>query len=170
MKTLTELKAIAKLNILEAELIYRFGDEIPERLKGWRKIIGSNSVGIFLETSEGKKSELDLKTASLVEYGENLLTIYEAGERELDESEKALLGRWEAITKTDDYIKQSELDMLTDGSTTYYKKKSFFDNAKYMLGYDFHEGKKFNHNTSKMIDRKIKGRMILQYRLRRKGE
>ena len=170
MKTLSELKAIAKTNLYEAKLIYRYGEEIPERLSGWRKIVGSNSVAIFLLNNEGKQSELRIENASLIEFNDTILSIFEVGERELNEEELKLLQAWKEITDTEEYKKQGEIDALTDGSQNYYKKKSFFRNAEYMLGFDFSQGKRYNHNTGKMYDKKVKGKIILQYEFRKVGE
>jgi len=170
MKTLSELKAIAKTNLYEAKLIYRYGEEIPERLIGWRKIVGSNSVAIFLLNNEGKQSELRVENASLIEFNDSVLSIFEVGERELNEEEKEMFRAWKAITDTEEYKKQDEIDALSDGSQNYYKKKSFFGNAEYMLGHDFSQGKRYNHNTSKMYDKKVKGKIILQYEIRKVGE
>ena len=83
MKTLAELKREAKSGILEGKFIHhsQFGANLPKRLQGWRKLIDSNSVAIYFLTSDGKKSELRLDKASLVDYDGQTLTIFNAGYR-----------------------------------------------------------------------------------------
>lgn len=49
MKTLAQLKRDAKAGTIEARMTYRFGEGIPERLRGWRRIVNSNSVAIFFK-------------------------------------------------------------------------------------------------------------------------
>jgi hypothetical protein len=163
MKTLAELKRIANTGKYQAKMIYRYGEDIPERLQGWRKIIGSNTVAIFLLTSDNKKSELDIKRASLVEYTGSLLHICDPGERELNDSERKLMNDFETVVNTKEYQLQVERDLLTDGSSSYWERKSFFKGHEYMLGHEFVLGKKYNRNTKKMIDMSVKGKLIIQY-------
>lgn len=82
MKTIAQLKRDAKSGEYKGRMIIRNGNyNIPERLNGWRKIVDSNTKSIFFLNNEGKKSELQLPKATLVEYTDNLLTIYNPGER-----------------------------------------------------------------------------------------
>jgi hypothetical protein len=166
MKTIAELKRIANTGNYQAKMMYRYGEDIPERLQGWRKIVGSNTVAIFLLTSDNKKSELDIKRASLVEYTGSLLNICEAGERELNDSERKLMDDWETVVKTKEYQLQLERDLLTDGSSSFWEKKSFFKGHEYMLGHEFVLGKKYNRNTKKMIDMSVKGKLLIQYMIK----
>jgi PAS domain-containing protein len=167
MKTLAELKREAKTGQYQAKMIYRYGEDIPEKLSGWRQIIDSNSVAIFLLNNEGKKSELNIKAASLIDYDGEHLTIYNAGERELNEEEKAIMEEWNKIAATPEYQTQAQNDAYTDGSTTFYQKKYFFTGRgfTYLLGYDEQGGKKYNHNTKKVRCNNIKGDKIMQYEI-----
>ena len=103
MKTLADLKRDAKSGTLEAKMIVRCGStDIPEQLSGWRKIIDSNSVAIFVLRHDGKKSELPLKKSSLVEYDGDSLTVYSAGLRDLTEQEQRVMDGWKQIASTEE--------------------------------------------------------------------
>jgi hypothetical protein len=162
MKTLTQLKRDAKSGKVFAEMIIRQGTtDIPESLKGKRKIVDANSVGITFLNNNGKKSELRIESASLVEYDDNSLTIYDPGLRELTVDEQAIFDKWEL--KKD--RKQEEVDALTDGSTSYWQQKHFFIDAgyEYLLGTEKKQGKKYDWNTKKVYDNSIKGNVSMKY-------
>ena len=163
MKTLAQLKRDAKSGNLYAEMIYRWGTKIPENLQGKRRIIDSNSVGIKFLNQNGSTSDLSIKSANLVEYDENFITIYDSGERDLNEKEKAIFSKWETMRD----IEQEKIDCLTDTNVTYYRRKKFFIDAgyEYLLGYDKKQGKRYVNYTNKVRDDKIKGDMLIQYKI-----
>ena len=168
MKTLADLKRDAKTGGLYGEMILRQGStDIIDRLKGKRKIVDSNSVGITFLNADGKKSELRIQSASLVEYNGDMLIIYLPGKRELNEQEKSIMNKWQAIEDTEKYKKQSNIDALSDGSQTYYQKKNFFIDAgfEYLLGFDTKAGKKYDFSTGLIIDNKIKGDPVMVYKI-----
>ena len=168
MKTLSDLKRDAKSGKLYGEMVVRCGtSDIPDRLKGKRQIIDANTVAIFFLNNEGKKSELRIDRASLLEYTEDALTIYNEGFRDLNSDEKAIMNEWKEIANTPENIKQYEIDALTDGSTMFYKKKSFFHNKGYLylMGFDEEKGLKYDFNTQKIRDKNIKGTISMQYKL-----
>ena len=165
MKSLAELKREAKTGKLYGEMVYWFGDVIPERLQGKRQIVDSNTVAIFFLTKDGRKSELRFDAASLVEYDGDTLTIYDAGLRELNADEQKIMNEWEAIASTEEYKHQAEIDAYTDGSSTFWQKKAFFENRDhaYMLGYETQRGKRYIYGEQKIRDNAIKGKMLMQY-------
>jgi len=173
MKTLTDLKRDASAGKLKAEMIIRNGDiNIPERLKGKRQIISSNSAGITFLNNDGEKSELRIKCASLAEYTGEALTIYCAGYRPLNTSERAIMDGWESIASTKESQRQSEIDMLSDGNQMYYKRKHYFTDKgyEYLLGFDEHKGLKYDFNTKTIRDNGIKGKIDIQYKIYNEGE
>lgn len=162
MKTLAQLKRDAKAGKLFAEMVIRQGTaDIPERLKGKRQIIDANSVGITFLNNDKKKSELRIESASLLEYTDDSITIYRAGLRDLTVDERAMFDKWESMRD----LKQEEIDMLTDGSSSYYKRKHFFIDAgyEYLLGYDKVKGKRYDFNTKMVYDNSIKGDIEMKY-------
>ena len=164
MKTLAQLKRDAKSGKLFAEMIIFHGlNNIPERLQGERQVIDSNSVGIKFLNSDGKKSELRIESANLIEYTDENITVYKKGERELTEQEKAIFDKWETLRDK----KQEEIDLLSDGSTTFYRHKHFFIDSgyEYLLGYEIKQGKKYNMSTGKVMDNSIKGEIEWQYKI-----
>ena len=165
--TLAELKRLAKQNILEANMVYRFGNSIPERLKGFRKIIDANSVGIMFLNNDGKKSTLDILGASLIHWDDNSLSIFNPGERELTQEELEVMNQWKNIENTPQHKQQAENDMLTDGSLTFWQKRNFFTNKGYEYLHIGNNKKAYNHNTNKVKDSTVKGDLIIKYELRK---
>ena len=169
MKTLSELKRNAKNGGLFGVMTIRCGssDNIPERFTQKRQIIDANSVAIFFMTQDGKKSELRIDRASLVEYTDELLTIYNEGFRDLNVQEQTVKQEWEEIANKPENIKRYEIDALTDGSQMFYKQKAFFHNKgySYLMGLEEEKGVKYDFNTQKIRDKNIKGTISMQYRL-----
>jgi len=69
--SLSSLKRDAASGKISLELVVRFGktdEEIPEKMRGIRKISKVNTVGIYLINEHGEESELHFKSAKLVEY------------------------------------------------------------------------------------------------------
>ena len=168
MKTLADLKRDAKAGLISGEMVCRFGKtDIPENLKGKRKIIDANSVGVKFLNADGKKSELRISAASLVEYSDDSLTIYSPGKRELNSEEQAFMNKWKEIENTSEFQERSRIDALSDGSSTYWQKKHFFVDGgfEYLLGYEMKQGKKLDFSTGLITDNKVKGDIELQYKI-----
>ena len=168
MKTLADLKRDSKTGKLFGTMIVWCGStEIPERLSAKRQIIDANSVAIFFQMQNGKKSELRIERASLLEYTDEMLTVYASGYRELNEEEKQVKNEWEEIANRIENVKQYETDALTDGSQMFYKEKAFYHNKgySYLIGFDEEKGMKYDHNKKLIRDKNIKGDIELQYRL-----
>ena len=161
IKTLTQLKRDARNGGLFLELVERYGsaENIRENMKGKREVIGANTVAIFLKNTDGLKSELRFDSAKLIEYTEETLTVYEAGERDLTADERAFLDEWERIER--EYIEQNPY------SDTYWKKKFHFEKSpfQYLNGWDKVRGKRFKLYENKVVDDSIKGAAILRYKV-----
>ena len=170
MKTLADLKRDAKSGTLESRMILRCGStDIPEQLQGWRRIVDSNSVAIFVLRHDGRKSELPLKKASLVEYDGSTLTVFSAGLRDLTEQEKRVMDGWKRIASTDEYKERAINDAYTDGSSTYYQEKWYFENAGfgYLMGCKEERGMRRDFATGKIFDDKVKGEVVMRYEIRK---
>lgn len=171
MKTLSELKRESQNGSLELQLqpVGIWNGGLPERLQGWRKVIGSNSVAILLQTADGRTSHLEIKKASLCEYDGETLTVYLPGYREPTADEQKVLDDWKAITDQEDYKQRAEYDALTDGSSTYWQEKHFFESRGYgyLRGFDEERGLRKDLTTGLIRDCKIKGQIELQYKVRR---
>lgn len=161
LKTMAQLKREAKNGGLYLEILERYGsaENIRETMKGKREVVGANTVAIFLKNTDGCKSELRFSSASLVEYTEETLTIYEAGERDLTVEEKAFLDEWERIEK--EYIERNP------DSDTYWKKKFYFEKSpfQYLNGWDKKCGKRFKPYERKVVDDSIRGEAVLRYKV-----
>lgn len=160
MNTLADLKREAKRGTLEAKMTVRCGTtDIPERLRGWRKVVDSNSVAIFVLLQDGCKSELRLERSSLVEYDGETLIVYNAGYRSLNSLEQRVMNEWSKKSSIQDFKSLEETDALTDGSSTYWRKVAYFRNAgmEYLMGCKKERGLKYDFATGTVQDDKIKG-------------
>lgn len=169
--TLAQLKRDAKAGNKYAEMIYRFGKPLPERLQGRRLMVDANSVAIFFLNKNGEKSELRIRS-SLIEYTGDSLSVYAPGYREMTAEEKAVMKEWEKITASEDFRKQSDIDALTDGSCTYWQRKRFFKerNMEHLLGGERVKGmvlslSRYGKNEPECIlDEKVKGDLEIEYK------
>lgn len=158
MKTIAQLKRDANSGKMYLELTARYGQQPPEKMQGQRHVTRANTKAIFLDTN-GKESELLLPSASLVEYTDDKLIIYTAGERELTESEKAFLEK----AKRESYEYTGGDVYMND---FWHIQKFFKDNGfSYLLGYEKSNGKRLNTCTQKIEDDSIKGEPILSYKV-----
>ncbi len=168
MKTLADLKRDSKSGKLYGVMVVWCGNtEIPERLAVKRQIFDANSVAVFFKMPDGKKSELRIERASLLEYTDESLTIYDGGFRDLTEQEQRIMNEWKEIASRSENVKQSEIDMLPDGSSMFYKEKRFYQEKgfSYLRGLEEERGMKYDFNTGKIRDKNIKGNISLQYKL-----
>lgn len=166
MKSYAELKR--EVGSLEFRMVYRFGKDIPELWQGWRKGIRSNSTGIYIRNNLGKESMLAIKSAKLVEYDGEKLTLYGAGLRDLTEQERRIMDEWHKISEKKEFRERVEYDALTDGSSTYWQEKYFFEkhDALYLMGQE-QRGCMYDYNTGKIRDNKVKGDIELRYEVRK---
>lgn len=166
-KSLAQLKRDAKTGKYKYKMIYRYGQEIPERLQGIRTLVDSNSVSISFLNLNGEKSELNIRSAKLIDYTDDSIVVYGIGKRDLNDVEKKVMDEWEQICQTPEYQKQSEVDMYTDSSSTYWKKKFFFTNKKmeHLLGFELVNGKKYDFVSKQVFDCSCRGKKEIEYRL-----
>lgn len=170
MKSLAELKREAKSGTLEGKMLVRCGSsDIPEQLKNWRRIITCNSVSIFFQTNNGNVSQLNLPRACLVEYDGSKLTVYYAGYRDLTAEEQRVMDGWKEKASTPEFQAQANVDALTDGSSTYWAKVSYFSKAgyEYLMGTKEKHGMVYDYNSGQIRDANIKGSVCMQYEIRK---
>lgn len=180
--SLAQLKRDAKERKLSAVLTVRMGEhveqeDLPERMRGARKIVGANYNALFFEdgNGSGKTSRLDLPKAGLVEYTDDCLRIYSAGYREPNAAEQRVLDEWNVIQNTEQYKKQAEIDALSDGSTTYWQQVGFFRDKgmEYLMGFEKQGGLSLDFNRRNrgekafIRDESIRGEVALEYRIER---
>lgn len=171
-KTLAQLKRDAKSGNYSAEIVYRFGDEIPEWLRGVRKMVGANSVAIFFMNNDGEKSELQIRRAALIDYTDDALTVYGSGVRPLTENEKKTLADWEVIKKEKENEEQMLIDCLTDGNVMYWKEKRFFEDRgmSHLFGGDCGAEPVYDGNEICGIrDINVRGDKEIEYRIIREA-
>lgn len=161
--SIAQLKRDAKEGAIMAQMVIWHGKEItdadlPERLRGKRRIVGCNTVALMFENPTGEKpSELHIPRSNLMEYTKDSLTIYYPGYRRPNEEEQRVLDEWKQIESTKEYQERFTTDCLTDGSSTYWQKVRFFKEHKmeYLMGFEKQNGL--------YVDLNLKNRNVEEY-------
>ena len=166
--TLAQFKRDAATGKMGLELVERYGKKTNDFYIC--PVVEVRTKSIKLKKKDGTMSILDLDYASLVEYDGENLKVYSIGLRELNDLEKSVMEGWKKITDTDEYKEQAYRDAVTDGSSTYYKDKYYFLNSPCPYLYiDEHKGRKYDYNTGKLYDPKVKGDCMLVYKVYRRS-
>lgn len=173
LKSRTQLFRDLKDKSIALELIERFGNsDIPMVMRGVRKVGKVNTVGCQLISSSGRESYLEIPRSSLVDYSDDELIIYTPGYREPTEEEEEVMNEWSKIADSDDYKERAKIDLLTDGSSTYYQEKKFFTdkNMLYLMmkdknGKGIEFAKRNNGDKEWLADPAVKGEKILVYKV-----
>ena len=122
-----------------------------------RRVKRANSIALILENASGAESEMRIAAASLVEYDGEYLTIYEAGERALNELEQRIMNRVAEIRKQHEN---------TYSGGYWQVKKFLLDSAcPWLAGDEIRSGKKYLMDKNKVSDRATKGDAILKYKV-----
>lgn len=138
-KSISQLKRDANSGKMFVELLERFGKtgtDIPEWLRGKRKVLGSNSVALKIARADDPTKDSKMRMllrASLVEYDGENLTVFGKGSRPLTPEEQQA-------------VKESRRIPVFDG----YRGKIL------------HLGSDGNYC---IIDPDVRGRVILRYRV-----
>lgn len=163
MKTFADLKRDLQVG-KKLKMIYHHWENTRTNkiLNIEREIIKVQSNGVSLKTNnQSGKSFLDLPCASLTEYDGKNIKIYGIGKRPLTTGEKALLDN--EPSRRPENAKMVERDVLSDGSSTYYLDKSYYSKNNANWRYDWDKGLKLDINDYTMFDKKIKGKLELEY-------
>ena len=160
--TLAQLKRDANSGSLALEMVERYGDTgeaIPERLRGRRKVLKANSVGLILLNADGKESTLDIDSAKLIDYTDDTLVVYNPGLREPTDEEKKVLDGIRSIY-------QKYANTYNGG---YWQGKDFGmkSSCPWMLGYDKIRGKRYESHNGMVRDNAVRGEQCLKYKVYR---
>lgn len=138
-------------------------ETIKNRIGKARKIIKTQTNGIYLEVESGNKngSFLELPCASLTEYDNNTIKVFKYGKRDLTEREAEILANRPSNRKENAEILR--MDMLSDGNQCYWKDKRYYDENDANWYWDWNKGMRYGHNENKMYDKKIKGELEMEY-------
>lgn len=149
MKTLADLKRDLTIGS-SLTLVSRYGQTEGKNIGVERFVVKKNTVGLYLniDKTATKGSFLDWPKASLLEYTNGTITIYASGFRPLTEKEKQI------IKDQPQDKKQDEIDILTDGSTMFYRRKAYFlrSGKEYLFGCKTQAGKRLKHGSRKTVE------------------
>jgi hypothetical protein len=159
MQTLADLKR-RMIPGVKLIIVSRFGQSVPQEMCE-RELVKVQTNSWCFKTAHKPAAWLDIPKASLLEITDNGFKIYGTGSRPLNAQEKALKDGYEAIRNR----KQEEIDMLSDGSTSYYQEKAYYreHNANYLMGHEKQRGMRYCFNTGLVQDDNIKGALELEY-------
>lgn len=155
--TLAQLKRDADAGILYLELLERgtqVGNEIPERLRGIARVTRSYSNGIYMQRGEGNESALEIRYASLIDYSNDYLIVYDAGVRFPTREELGVLVEYERLRSENTFSAKINAN-------------TFINNSKYpwMRGLKEIRGKYYIPQHNLIRDSKIKGKVALKYKV-----
>lgn len=172
------------VNKVEMKCLMRCGKPVtseirlPKWMEGWRRYTRYNSVCIFLDTNgvllnnKEYESRLEIPRASLVEYNGKYLNIFRPGTRKMNAEERKAWNEWKAIEATLEYQRQLKTDLLSDGSTCYWRKAYFWQDKEmeYMRGFKTQRGMHLDINSDRddpdIFDERVKGKLYMVYKVR----
>lgn len=155
--TLAQLKRDADAGILYLELLERgkqVGNDIPERLRGIAQVTKSYSKGIYMQRGKCDESALEIRYASLIDYSNDYLIVYDAGVRFPTKEELNVLAEYEKLKSEDTFSAKISAN-------------TFINNSRYpwMRGLKEIRGKYYMPQHNLIRDSKIKGRVALKYKV-----
>jgi len=137
-----------------------------------RVIVKKQTNGIFLGKNQNDLpgSFLELKNATLVECDGHELRIYLPGYRPLTEEEQRVFDNMPS--KRQENAKLLEVDILTDGSSTYWMDKAWV--KKHGMEYLMHEKKRgmliaYDGDAPRILDEHIRGDLLFRYKIENLG-
>jgi len=158
MKTLADFKRAMSLGTTVI-LKERDGKEVNEK-----RVVGkvqSNSLAFFKSETNKSLSWLEWPKAPLLEFDGKVAKIYEPGKRELTAEEQKII---DGEPRDDE---QDRIDMLSDGSTMFYRRKHYYKDSgyNYLFGTEKEKGKRMTWDYKKrmIVDDSVKGKLILVY-------
>ena len=160
MKTVADLKRYlvkgAKVTLIWAK------DSKHKNLNIERYVVKvqGNGVELSVNPEDKRGSFLDFPPATLCDVSENGFAIYLVGYRELTEQERAILEEEKGLCTEEEFHN----DMISDGSTCYWRKVRFYDTKYPEFKYLFQgEQKGMRLSRGLVMDNKVKGEKFLEY-------
>ena len=156
-------KKICNTENISLELVERYGQtDFADRLKGVRKVRAFKR-GLYLTNENGEESQLFVTHASLVNVTDDYLYIFEAGERALTEEERKERERYQSDLKA--YQEQNPY------SDSYWWSRQWFEKSSmpYLSGFESMKStsKRYNVSSDTVIDKNLRGELILKYKIHR---
>ena len=161
MATLAQLKRDAHSGKMSLLLFWRYGatgDDLPNRLRGQRKVIRANSVGLVIRTGT-EETMLYIDNAKLVDYDGETLTVYRPAYRDLTDQERFILNTWNT--------KETEYFLKNPFGDSYGMRKKYFAESlcPWMDGITKVRGKSYVSHKDKVLDQSIRDDIALRYQV-----
>lgn len=160
--TLAQFKRDAATGHMGLELIERYGEKIKKSVVV--PVVKVQTNGVYLKRGD-KESFLDYPFASLFEYTGTMLKVYDVGLRKLNPTEEMVMRQWYQISNTPQFRERARIDVMTDGNYTGRQEELFFKQSPCPYLYTERNGLRYDHNTGKVYDPKVKGKCVLVYKV-----
>lgn len=161
MATLAQLKRDANSGKMSLLLFWRYGatgDDLPDRLRGRRKVLRANSVGLVI-WSGAEETMLYIENAKLIDYDGETLTVYRPAYRDPTAEERFVLNTWNTM--------ETEYFQKNPFGDSYGKRKAYFASSPcpWMDGITKKCGKSYVSHKDKVLDHSIRGEVALRYQV-----
>lgn len=164
--TLADIKRYADKGILDVELIEYYGktgEDIPSRLRGVWKAIGTTGKGkalvVKIQSSTGNVNEIRFTRTDFIECDGRTLVIYGSYKRHPNAQEKALLNEWQKIEET--HIRDNPY------ADIHQMKEEFFASSAYpyMSGIESGSGSEWRYDGEYVYNSNTRGEAEAVYKL-----
>ena len=160
--TLAQFKRDAASGHMGLELIERYGKKITKPVIV--PVVKVQTNGVYLKRGDNE-SFLDYPFASLFEYTGTMVKVYDTGLRKLNPTEEMVMRQWHQISNNPQFRERARIDALTDGNYTGRQEELFFKQSPCPYLYTERNGLRYDHNTGKVYDPKVKGKCVLVYKV-----
>lgn len=172
--SLTAFKALVGQQPVYVELVERYGargDKIPEKLRGKRASSKPVPTALILQSLAACTRRLvwTFRRAFALQNRRRLSDAFRPPANvPSTQRKRAKMDDWRAIQNSHEFQRRSDIDALTDGSSTYWQEKRFFDGDMSYLFSGTKCGKSLVYakdDTPRIRDERIPGNKILKYRI-----
>jgi hypothetical protein len=127
--------------------------------------VKSNGVEFNPDKDATRGSFLDYPKATLCDFDGENFTIYNPALRELTAEEQNIMDTMPS--KLPENAQQMENDMLTDGSTMFYRDNKHCQEAgmEYLRGHETIRGMRYSYNDKKVLDDNCRGTISMRYKI-----
>lgn len=168
MRTMSDLKRkliigapIKMVNYFGQTELETADERAKAKLGKVRYVVKVQTNGVYFSQNKEDKtgSYWEFPAASLIEVSDSGFKVYGVGERELNEKEKSIM----ANAPKDE--QQDYVDAISDGSTMYWRRKRYYEDAGfgYLYNSSWQKGLYYNSNKNIVLDKSIKGNLELEY-------
>lgn len=161
VKSMCEFREHASSGTMYLEVVEKqgcIGDELPETVRGIRRVVSANGSGIKVQNPNGTTNSIHFLSAKLMEYQDKVLTIYEPGYRPVTAQEQELLDECQRLVE--------ECQEKTPERNPYWVRANFLNNCPcpWLMGTAPVRGKQYMPDGT-VRDSAIRGKVSIRYKV-----